>query len=422
MLAGEKLVYSNNCKVLIKGERVILANRNSGLWIKISKQCYDILNKAIEYNLSQKDLIDNIQEKEDKEYFSTLLQKIDELDVLSHIDEKEGYMDIQLEQVYFSLTHRCNLNCIHCSVDAKNLLEDDFFNTKQIKDIIDKIVECNPKAIIFTGGEPLVRKDFLEILKYTSQKYTGTISLMTNGTLINDENVHDLIGYIQNIDISIDGIDEETCSLVRGKGVYSKVIESVKLLQRNGFSKISLSMVFGENNYYLKTEFLNQNKILGTRAVPRVFTAIGRGEKSKEFFLNKNGDSDKEKENNNLTEIKKTIHSCSCGAGYKEILINYDGSIYPCNLLTGDKYKICNVNDIGSIKDFFTNINLRKSNAFHNLNCIQPDIFDRCKNCNVNIFCWTCLHELDLIKENCDRFDNRCAYMKEVLDEIVWKA
>lgn len=424
LFSNEKIAFTNNCRVLTKCERVILANRDSGLWIKISRQCYDILNKAIENNLTQKDLINNILEKGDKEYFLILLERLNELGVLNFGEQKE-FLDSRLEQIYFSLTHRCNLNCIHCSVDAKSSLENDFLTTEEVISIINKIIACNPQNITFTGGEPLFRKDILEILKYTSQKYTGVISLMTNGTLINEENVKDLISYVQNIDMSIDGIDEETCSLVRGKGVYNKVIESVKLLQKHGFTKISLSMVFGQNNYHLKDEFFNQNKILGTKAVPRIFTATGRGQISKYVFRDKEGSNGKGKSTNNSDnspiELSKKIRACSCGAGRKEIVVNYDGFIYPCVLLTKDEYKICNARDVESINDFFANTRLGELCAYRNLNAIQPDIHERCKDCYVNMFCWPCLNELDLIKNDDNTFYERCGYMKETLNRIVWE-
>lgn len=118
--------------------------------------------------------------------------------------------------------------------------------------------------ITLSGGEPLLRGDFKELLKYLKNNYNGHIGISTNGTLITNSNAELLVKYADQIDISVDGVDEETCSIVRGKGVFEKVIKSIKILQDKGFSNISLSMVFSDKNEYLEPSFLELNKKLGT--------------------------------------------------------------------------------------------------------------------------------------------------------------
>ncbi|WP_330653158.1 radical SAM protein, partial [Clostridioides difficile] len=73
----------------------------------------------------------------------------------------------------------------------------------------------------------LIREDFFEIIKYIKQKLPDTkLILSTNGTLIDEHNVDFIITNFEKIDISIDGVDENTCSETRGKGVFHKVISS----------------------------------------------------------------------------------------------------------------------------------------------------------------------------------------------------
>jgi len=57
---------------------------------------------------------------------------------------------------------------------------------------------------------------------------------MTNATLINADNVRIIVNSVDSIDISLDGVDERTASIVRGEGVFGKVISSIKLLKRMG--------------------------------------------------------------------------------------------------------------------------------------------------------------------------------------------
>lgn len=141
--------------------------------------------------------------------------------------------------------------------------------------------------ITLSGGEPLLRKDFKELLVYLRSNYNGHIGVSTNGTLITNSNADLLVKYADQIDISIDGVDEETCSIVRGKGVFENVIRNIKVLQDKGFNNVSLSMVFSDKNEYLEPAFLELNRQLGTTPITRVFAEIGRGKDSKNIFSDK---------------------------------------------------------------------------------------------------------------------------------------
>lgn len=61
--------------------------------------------------------------------------------------------------------------------------------------------------------EPMIRNDFIELLKYLKDHYKGKIIISTNGTLINNENVEILAECASQIDISLDGYDEKHVQL-----------------------------------------------------------------------------------------------------------------------------------------------------------------------------------------------------------------
>ena len=98
--------------------------------------------------------------------------------------------------ISWNLTNRCNLKCEHCYLDAggkdvRRLSTDGFtdrseLNTAQCKEIIDQIADFAPEALtILTGGEPLLRKDILEIIEYGSEKELWVVC-GTNGVLITE--------------------------------------------------------------------------------------------------------------------------------------------------------------------------------------------------------------------------------------------
>ncbi|PZD93996.1 hypothetical protein DNH61_21155 [Paenibacillus sambharensis] len=120
---------SDSSRTLFHGDRVILMNRKTGAWLKISKECFDILEVALEQHLTRDELLNRFQEAQDRQYFNGLLAKLDEL----------GYWEIphspHLREVSFSLTQRCNLQCTHCIVDALNTSTSDCLSTADIINI-----------------------------------------------------------------------------------------------------------------------------------------------------------------------------------------------------------------------------------------------------------------------------------------------
>lgn len=145
----------------------------------------------------------------------------------------------------------------------------------------------NPKSITSSGGEPMIREDFFDIASFLRENYTGIITLSTNGTLITKDNVAKLCDLVDQIDISIDGIDEESCAKIRGRGVFGKVLNSVDLIHECDFTNVSLSMVFSDTNEMYEEQFYELNKKLGTKALPRIYADIGRAKKNREQFTSK---------------------------------------------------------------------------------------------------------------------------------------
>ena len=80
-------------------------------------------------------------------------------------------------------------------------------------------------------------------------------------------------------------MDEESCSRVRGNGVFGKVIKSVYLLKKRGFDLISLSMVLTEENEKLVEKFMQLNQKLGTYPVIRRISWLGRALENKSRLM-----------------------------------------------------------------------------------------------------------------------------------------
>lgn len=308
-------MFSEKVRILEHNEKIILVNTDTGQWIRLSKTVYDIIRQVVVREISCNDLFTALVDDDDREYIKCTLKEMEDIGIFSNKSEK----NISGKTVIFEVTNRCNLHCIHCCNNSD--IKSDFeLSTDQIFKILNFVIINQPSMVTITGGEPLVRADFLDIIQYLRSKYNGKISLMTNGILISSNNVSHIIRNIDEVNISIDGVDEKTTDKIRGKGVFNKVLKAVKVLQNNGFTNITLSIVLGDKNYFMQDAFLELNKRLGTKPLIRGFTEIGRGKNSKSVFSTDVGLQNVEEvfaEKNLMTAYTKNLSPCSCSAGKK---------------------------------------------------------------------------------------------------------
>ena len=137
--------------------------------------------------------------------------------------------------VVWDVTYACNLKCKHCYANAGKPLENEL-TTEEAKQAIDKLDRVSVPIIAFSGGEPLVRKDFFELAKYAHDKGIY-VAVATNGTLITKRKAREMKeAGIQFTQISLDGASAETHDNFRGiGGVYEKTIRGIKNCVNEGF-------------------------------------------------------------------------------------------------------------------------------------------------------------------------------------------
>ncbi|MDO0139140.1 radical SAM protein [Clostridioides difficile] len=419
----------NTIELDYKNKIIKHKNNMHFIYDKISKRKIFVSDEVLNYivsaeklKLDESSFINCFENKDDKIYIRELMVMLKKVGFIKNENyniELSKINNLNFRSVHLLLTNRCNLKCKHCSSNCEPDGEDTL-GTDEIKNIILNLKETNPKRIVFSGGEPLLRHDFEEIIRYAKTLLKNTkFSLSTNGTLINENNVVMIKELFNCVDISVDGIDEDSCSKVRGNGVFNKVIKSVYLLKKNGVNDISLSMVFGVNNTNMKDEFIELNQKLGTTPIVRAFIPKGRGYQNKELF--NNGDmkfpmlianiyNDKTKTNSTR------INTCACDAFENSLYIDANGDCYPCPSLNLDEYKIINLakenikieyvkNRMGVLKREFLNVLDYKGT--------------KCEICDINLFCWNCPADFINAKKN-NEIDFWCDLTKENLEAIVW--
>jgi len=137
--------------------------------------------------------------------------------------------------IFWELTKRCNLRCVHCRAESYDREYINELSTQQIHYVIDTIASNYRPIIVLTGGEPLYRKDLFDIATYAHEKGLP-IALATNGTLIDEQIAQQIkASGFQRVSISIDGPDAHTHDSFRGiPGSFDKALHGALLLYKAG--------------------------------------------------------------------------------------------------------------------------------------------------------------------------------------------
>lgn len=401
--------FSDSTKFMFNADSVIIFNRLNGQWIKISRECYEILRNCMSEKLTEEEMLSRLADEEDRAYIRKMLDLLDSMGCMYRKTVQK------VNNVSFAITHRCNLKCIHCMVNAQYGNEQtDYFDTETICRLLNKIVSVEPEVVVLTGGEPLLRKDFLDILSHLRSKYSGKITLMTNGTLFNSQNITPIIEKVNNIDISLDGADEESCSVIRGKGVFDRVVNNIDILKQKGFENISLSMVLSNNNLRYAQQFFELNRKLHTFPMLRALSYEGRAKDNKTLLENSLTTDRICQGSDTNSNIEQKC--CCCTAGYDQITIEANGDIFPCNLFGSEEFKLGNITKIDNLMDI---LNANKGSfVCRAIEKYEPDKFLKCKECNINYLCWSCLYPMYSLSD--DEFEERCKAKKQLLSN-VWE-
>ncbi|MEM3732404.1 MAG: radical SAM protein [Candidatus Bathyarchaeia archaeon] len=164
-------------------------------------------------------------------------------------------------QVVWEITSACNLKCKHCSANAG--VRSNELNTEEALKAIDELDKFGITILAFSGGEPLIRKDFLKLAKYAADKGIY-VAVATNATLITREKAKEMkeagIEYVQ---ISLDGATPETHDSFRGApGTFNRTIEGIKNVVAEDFF-VNVSTTVTKLNYREVPKILDLCEKLG---------------------------------------------------------------------------------------------------------------------------------------------------------------
>ena len=168
--------------------------------------------------------------------------------------------------IVWNVTRRCNLKCVHCYAHAKNIHFDNELSTEQGKELINDLAGFGSPVMLFSGGEPLVRKDLPQLAAYAVEKGMRAV-ISTNGTLITPTMARTLkeIG-LSYVGISLDGMQEINDRFRGVNGAFKSALQGIKNSQDAG---IKVGLRFTVNKFNVD-EIPKIFRLLEEMDIPRV--------------------------------------------------------------------------------------------------------------------------------------------------------
>jgi len=272
----------------------------------------------------------------------------------------------RLKEVIISLTNRCNSECIICDIPKEKTEE---LSTSDCIRIIEDARLLGASTVVFSGGEPLLRKDLFELISFARNKHLKTC-ITSNGLLLDDKAGLDLFtSGINVVNISLEG-PKEVHDILRGKGSFKKALSALDSLKKYNIESTIATMVSSYNYKHLKyvVEIAKEKGATTIKFQPFNILFLRDKSRKPEFLISK-------KQALELRQIVREIdslcnkygistdpsayleqipdylsgnfpnHSQVCGALWESCPIDTKGNIYPCWVLGQEK------NLIGNIKE-----------------------------------------------------------------------
>lgn len=338
--------------------------------------------------------------------------------------------DIQdMTSVTWDITSECNLRCKHCyNADVYfDKGENSYINNLDICiDIVRQLHTNGIEHIHFLGGEPLLANNLLPVIE-EAKKYDIYVSINSNGTLLDKKMQETLLNLgIDHFTASLDGAEEETNDIIRGKGTFNLVCDnmrSFKKLIKQKNSKIQTAVAFTLTLANSKSihklpalaKSLNVDLIIVS-----MFLDIGNGKKNIELFNIQN-----ERLIRSLEELAMTnaadykipiqidsrplivdfLHSkyghvyfnkknSLCSAGETSFYIEANGGVHPCLSFRFENCVIDNIEEqeinvhSSTLHDAFKSLNWNR--FLFNKSQFDVKKIPGCFNCSFNEICQPC--------------------------------
>ena len=260
----------------------------------------------------------------------------------------------------WELTYACNLACTHC-LSSSGRRDPRELTTEEARGLIDEIAAMQIFYVNIGGGEPMVRRDFFDVIEHAVARRVG-VKFSTNGTRIDPASARRLasIDYL-DIQVSIDGANESTNDRIRGRGSYAAARRAMDNLRDAEFGEFKISVVMTRENVEqldafesLAAEYGAQLRLTRLRPSGRgvdvwneLHPTLAQGRALYSWLRDRpnvlTGDSFF-----HLSALGNPLEGLNlCGAGRVVCLIDPVGDVYACPFVIHDEFLAGNVRESG---------------------------------------------------------------------------
>ncbi|MDR0461244.1 MAG: radical SAM protein [Nitrososphaerota archaeon] len=179
--------------------------------------------------------------------------------------------------VVWNTTRQCNLQCMHCYSQSENKIYPNELSTEDAKRFIADLADFHVPVLLFSGGEPMMRKDLFELAKFASDFGIRTV-MSTNGTLITKEAAKKIkqVGF-QYVGVSLDGIGQTNNRFRGSADAFERAVNGIRNCISEGI-KAGLRLTVSKYNF---ADILAIFDFIEAEKIPRAcfyhLAYVGRG-------------------------------------------------------------------------------------------------------------------------------------------------
>lgn len=196
-----------------------------------------------------------------------IIQRCEPGDAIAPEQEYKCYPARYIRTAHWSITGHCNYRCKHCYMSAPDAKFGQLSH-EQVMDIARQIVECGIREVSLTGGEPLVRRDFFDIVDALLEGGVRITTIYSNGKLVTDELLDKLAarGIRPEFNMSFDGVDGWH-DWLRGIDGAGRIAEEAFLRCRDKGFPTGAEMCIHQGNKHLLRQTVKRLGELGCRSL-----------------------------------------------------------------------------------------------------------------------------------------------------------
>lgn len=282
--------------------------------------------------------------------------------------------------VTIELTKRCINNCLFCYLDTKSDYE---LNLDELKNILDDLKNLGAMFITFTGGEPLIRDDIVDIIKLSKEK-GFCFKLFSSLSFECKEKLTEMYKYgLFDIEVSLHGF-RDTHNYVTGRDCFDITVKNIIFARKIGYRVVIKTPItnININELIWIKKFADENGII-VRFDPIITSSEKGNKKNTEFQID--ADNFKGLISRGIFELESSFVESSkeyfsCGALRNVVAIRSNGDIIPCLAFS---YVVGNIrrNRISDI--WFSDVVelLRQDLSKAPQECYKCDMIDLCARC-----------------------------------------